>query len=78
MQDGDGGARRRVRRAAATQALQNLRKPGILSPKKGIVRNNDGCNQFPVSSEKRRRQIVLRKKTVQLVTPSTDPEQKRR
>lgn len=65
--------KRRSTRPASARARQNWRKPGVLSPAKGIVRNSCGSNQFVASYNKTNVEI-----SANLVTPTTNAEEQPR
>ena len=50
------------KRKAAQCANEKMSTPGVLSPKKGVVRNSTGSNQFPETMQKRRKRIMTLRK----------------
>ena len=61
-------------RRASAKALETIRSPNPLSPKKGVVRNVRGLNGFPC---KRQREISLRSRLIP-ATPVTKLQKPRR
>ena len=63
---------RRSSRAATVKAMEAMSKRGSLSPKKGVVRNKRGSNQFQL--RKRRRLNFLRPQVVDKVASKSTTE----